>query len=211
MSVLASKVDNVAGQRRRPTHTDSGHLPTYSRGSGERPAPSPGSPFSLLQGHRGRGLSAARAGVGAGLPNRAGGGAASAAPAGRTLQSCSNTTLRPGSCGPFSPPSPRCQRPREGTSTGGQRTRGSPRRAGKGSGPRLRRRDPTLGRCRARSPAPLPSASQAPPREAAPTPRLAPQPRPPPRAPSCLTCALPSLPPRRPRAPRRGTRPPGRR
>lgn len=95
--------------------------------------------------------------MGASLRWGAGGGATSAAPAGRTLlQSCSNTTLRPGGSGPFSPRSPQCQWPWEGTSTGGQRTRGSPRRAGQGSGPHLRRRDPTLGRCRARSPAPFP-------------------------------------------------------
>lgn len=74
------------------------------------------------------------------------------------LRKVAPTQLRGlGGCGPFSPPSPPCRWPGEGTPTGGQRTRGSQRRAGEGSGPRLRRRDPKLGRRRARSPAPLPS------------------------------------------------------
>lgn len=89
-SAMAFKVDEVAGQRRGPTHTDPGDLPTHSRGSGQRPAPSPGSPFSLLQGHRGRGLSAAPLGL------RWAPGSGTERPAGRAPQSCSNTTPRPG-------------------------------------------------------------------------------------------------------------------
>lgn len=153
------KLTKSQGTVGRPTHLDSGHQPTHSRGSGERPAPSPGSPFSLLQGHRGRGLSAARAGVGACLRYRAGGGAASAAPVGRAPQSCSNTTLRPEGLRSLQPAAHSVPAAGGGhldrraedarvTAAGG--------RAGEGSGPRLRRRDPKLGRRRACSPGPAP-------------------------------------------------------
>lgn len=46
--------------------------------------------------------------------------------------------------------------PGEGTPTGGQRTRGSPRRAGEGSGPRLRRRDPHARTPQSPQPGPAP-------------------------------------------------------
>lgn len=203
---MAFKVDKVAGQRRRPTHTDSGHPPTASRGSGKRPAPSRGSPFSLLQGHRRRGLSAAR------VPSwRRGRLRCSRGPGSAKLLQHNSAAWGLRSLRPAVPSGPAAGEGHVDGRAEDARVTAAGGRAGEGSGPRLRRSDPALGRRRARSPAALPSATQAPLREAAPTPRLAPQPRPRPRVPWCLTCAPPSVPPRRPRAPRRGTRPPGRR